>query len=384
MYVIFHSLSCYLDFTSFIKTSFIESLAQADEFELVKSVQEYFIDFIPVSHNHFTLHIPIVMGDQSGSWNSKYLVKCTESLGSVLLALKKAPIIRYDKYSHMASKMAHQLNELVRMESKLFEVGRPQIEPILLILDRRTDLMTPFIQPWTFQAMIHELFGIRNGRVKVNKCLLDSTWTGNVATDEEYVLVAGIDEFFSENQYNNYGELGNNLKSLIDYLQKHHQESTSQMESFSEMRQFMNEYAEYQKLASISSKHSKLCTLMMELIKRLDLFSLSEMEQTIMMANNLTDNLRDQVYRLLEGNHKINQILKRRIITIYALKFRNSSLFNIMDLNHFLKNSLGWTDYDLQLLDFTIRCSVADLGIGMEEMANRTSSTFSSLRLKVS
>jgi len=240
--------------------------------------------------------------------------------------------------------------------------------------------MTPFIQPWTYQAMVNELFGIHNGRVKVNKCLLDPSWTG-IKSDEEYVLVAGTDEFFSENQYNNYGELGNNLKVLIKKKKKYHQESTSQMESFSEMKQFMNEYAEYQKLATVSSKHSKLCTLMMNLIKRLDLFTLSEVEQSMMIANILTDHIQEQVYALL-NNPKINATLKRRIVMLYALKFRNSPLFNIIDFNHFLKK-LNWSDYDLQLVDFVIRCSVADLGVTSEEISSRSNSTFLSQKSKV-
>jgi vacuolar protein sorting-associated protein 45 len=36
---------------------------------------------------------------------------------------------------------------------------------VLLILDRREDPITPLLNQWTYQAMIHEILGINNNRV---------------------------------------------------------------------------------------------------------------------------------------------------------------------------------------------------------------------------
>jgi hypothetical protein len=40
---------------------------------------------------------------------------------------------------------------------------------LLLILDRRNDPVTPLLSQWTYQAMVHELLGISNGRVDLSK-----------------------------------------------------------------------------------------------------------------------------------------------------------------------------------------------------------------------
>lgn len=40
--------------------------------------------------------------------------------------------------------------------------------PLLLILDRRNDPITPLLSQWTYQAMVHELLGIHNGRVNLS------------------------------------------------------------------------------------------------------------------------------------------------------------------------------------------------------------------------
>jgi hypothetical protein len=40
---------------------------------------------------------------------------------------------------------------------------------LLLILDRHNDPVTPLLSQWTYQAMVHELLGISNGRVDLSK-----------------------------------------------------------------------------------------------------------------------------------------------------------------------------------------------------------------------
>lgn len=38
--------------------------------------------------------------------------------------------------------------------------------PLLLIIDRRSDPVTPLLTQWTYQAMLHEEFGLRHGKVQ--------------------------------------------------------------------------------------------------------------------------------------------------------------------------------------------------------------------------
>lgn len=52
-------------------------------------------------------------------------------------------------------------------QAGLFDFRRTETAPLLLILDRRNDPVTPLLTQWTYQAMVHELLGIRNGRVSL-------------------------------------------------------------------------------------------------------------------------------------------------------------------------------------------------------------------------
>ena len=56
----------------------------------------------------------------------------------------------------------------MQMESTLFDFRLTQTPPLLLILDRRNDPVTPLLSQWTYQAMVHELLGIQNGRVDLS------------------------------------------------------------------------------------------------------------------------------------------------------------------------------------------------------------------------
>ena len=56
----------------------------------------------------------------------------------------------------------------ISQEDQLFDFRKADTPPILLILDRRNDPITPLLSQWTYQAMVHELLGINNGRVDLS------------------------------------------------------------------------------------------------------------------------------------------------------------------------------------------------------------------------
>ena len=38
---------------------------------------------------------------------------------------------------------------------------------ILIITERKEDVVTPLLTPWTYEAMLHELFGIYDNKVDI-------------------------------------------------------------------------------------------------------------------------------------------------------------------------------------------------------------------------
>ena len=75
---------------------------------------------------------------------------------------------RYQTGSEICHKLALALNQLTNSEEReLFDFGNRGTEtpPVLLLVDRREDPVTPLLTQWTYQAMVHELLGIRANRV---------------------------------------------------------------------------------------------------------------------------------------------------------------------------------------------------------------------------
>lgn len=110
-------------------------------------------------------------GDSPNSFasSSNVLSRHVEGLTAVLLSLKKKPIVRYEKMSGMAKKLAKEVVYSISSNPDLWEFRTGISQPILMILDRRNDPVTPLLSQWTYQAMVHELIGITNGRVDLSQ-----------------------------------------------------------------------------------------------------------------------------------------------------------------------------------------------------------------------
>ena len=53
------------------------------------------------------------------------------------------------------------------LQGELFSFRRAEVAPLLLLLDRKDDPVTPLLNKWFYQAMVHELIGIDNNRVTI-------------------------------------------------------------------------------------------------------------------------------------------------------------------------------------------------------------------------
>jgi hypothetical protein len=157
------------DFSNIIKKSSLERLAEADDHEVVKSIIEYFADFIVINPELCSLPLTTRLFSSSPeAWTHDSLTRTTEGVLAMLLALKKKPLIRYEKNSLLCKKLATEVRYAMTQEEQLFDFRKLDTPPILLLVDRRDDPVTPLLTQWTYQAMVHELLGIENGRVNLS------------------------------------------------------------------------------------------------------------------------------------------------------------------------------------------------------------------------
>ena len=108
-----HETDVVVDFSNIIKKSSLERLAEADDHEIVKTVQEVFADYLIINPDLFTLNMGAmgtrIWSQTSDQWNPDALTRSTEGILAALLSLKKKPLIRYEKNSAMAKKLASEV-----------------------------------------------------------------------------------------------------------------------------------------------------------------------------------------------------------------------------------------------------------------------------------
>ncbi|KOC65787.1 Vacuolar protein sorting-associated protein 45, partial [Habropoda laboriosa] len=260
-------------------------------------------------------------------WNPVQLHRTVLGIISVLLSLKRCPYIRYQSSSDMAKRLAERVREVLNKESNSFEF-RQDSSPILLVLDRRDDPVTPLLHQWTYQAMVHELLTITNNRVNLSHV------KGISKELQEVVLSAEHDEFFANNLYLNFGEIGQTIKELMDEFQrkaKKHQK----LESIADMKNFVETYPLFKKLSGAVAKHVTLLEDLSSIVGKRNLLKVSELEQELSCQSDHSMQL--QKIRELINSQQVQEMDCVKLVMLYALHYEKHTNNDINGLLNLLK-----------------------------------------------
>ncbi|XP_034942666.1 vacuolar protein sorting-associated protein 45 [Chelonus insularis] len=317
--------SYYIYFSNIIAKAEIKLLADSDEQEVVKEVHEYYADYLAVNPHLFSVGINACA--EGLMWNPEALHRSCEAIISVLLSLKKCPYIRYQGSSDMAKRLAEKIREVLIKESNSFKF-RQESDPLLLILDRRDDPVTPLLNQWTYQAMVHELLTINNNRVDLSHI------KGISKELKEVVLSAEHDEFYAENLYLNFGEIGQTIKELMEEFQKKAKKH-QKVESIADMKNFVEAYPLFKKMSGTVSKHVTVVGELSNLVGTYNLLEVSETEQELCCQNEHSHQLQ-KIKRLL-NNPKVRDVDATRLVMLYALHYEKHTNNEISTLVEMLK-----------------------------------------------
>ncbi|KAK3930692.1 Vacuolar protein sorting-associated protein 45 [Frankliniella fusca] len=318
--------SYYIYFSNITPKADIKTLAEADEQEVVREIQEFYGDYLAMGPHLFSLGIPISY--QGSGWDHDILSRCVQGVTSVLLSLQKNPFIRYQNNSKMAKRLAETIRQVLSKESELFEFRQVGPPPLLLILDRRDDPVTPLLNQWTYQAMVHELLTINNNRVSLGHV------QGISKELKEVVLSAEQDEFYANNLYLNFGEIGQTIKDLMDEFQKR-SKSNRKLESIQDMKNFVEAYPQFKKMSGTVSKHVVVVGELAAMMERHNLLEVSETEQELACQEAHSQHL--QHVRRLLANEKVRHEDAAKLVMLYALRYENHSNNDTSGLIELLK-----------------------------------------------
>lgn len=288
---------------------YLNRLAYADAQHLVKDVLEIFCDFCVVNSdayfiesnynpfaNTFFSHPAEMENAVKTELNS---MRIAEGITSVMAAFQCVPFIRFDTQSQSASNVATDLTDMLRNDPELFQY--PAKDTVLLILDRSTDPLTPLITPWTYQAMLHEHFGVGFNVIQLPAELqsedrLEGRRNGTnerVASsssgkDQEVVVSSKDDALFADNMFRQWGEVCVRLKEAVDRCKDVVSFDRSSL-SLEDLQVLVQSVPQNRAMTLTATKHVTLASLMSNIIKRTSLLEVSLLEQEMYTQANATD-----------------------------------------------------------------------------------------------
>uniref|UniRef100_A0A3Q2YPL7 Vacuolar protein sorting-associated protein 45 n=1 Tax=Hippocampus comes TaxID=109280 RepID=A0A3Q2YPL7_HIPCM len=208
-------------------------------------------------------------------------------------------------------------DQIITKEYELFDFRKTEVPPLLLILDRSDDAITPLLNQWTYQAMVHELLGLNNNRIDLSR-------VPGISKDlREVVLSAENDEFYANNLYLNFGEIGTNIKNLMEDFQKKRPKGQQKLESISDMKAFVDNYPQFKKMSGTVSKHVTVVGELSRLVAERRLMEVSEVEQELACQNDHSS-AQQNVRRLLQ-NPRVSELDAVRLVALYALRYERHS-----------------------------------------------------------
>ncbi|WKX92044.1 hypothetical protein Q1695_010236 [Nippostrongylus brasiliensis] len=299
----------YIYFSNIVSKTDLKTLAEADEHETVREVHEFFVDGIALSPPLFSVNLKQIY-DSSFNLTASSFLRIKQALVALLLNQKKKPVIRYQRSSEDCRRLADDLNQVMRREEGLFDNAKR--DTVLLIIDRSEDPVTPLLNQWTYEAMVHELITINNNRVTVD--------------GQSMVLSELHDEFYAKNVSSNFGEIGQNIKVLMNEFQQKSQIHKN-LESISDMKNFVEEYPQFKKISGTVSKHVTLVGELSKIVANQNLLEISEVEQSIVAEGDHSRCL--ERIRTLINHPKTSKLNALRLVLLYALRFEghpNNSL----------------------------------------------------------
>ena len=327
--------SYHLYFTNRVEDIRLQDLAEGDTKELVACVHEVYGDFLPLEAHHISTPTPrphLALAPMAWDYgaSSDMINRLTDGLSSLMLCLRRRFQIRFQRGSERAQRLAQSLHHLSSMEQReLFDFGQRSYyssssttegQPLLLIIDRRDDPVTPLLSQWTYQAMIHEILGSRDNRVSLRHV------AGLRPELAEAVLSSLQDKFFATHMYSNFGDVGMAIKSLVD-SQIVSSNSAAAMtkkvdfESLDDMASFVENLPEMTHQQGITAKHVALMTELSHAVERRALMRVSGLEQDIACAATPAPVAHyDQVNECINAA-VITASDKARLLALYGLRY---------------------------------------------------------------
>jgi hypothetical protein len=221
----------HINFVSKLPRELMEEFAKLvvseNALDVVASLHDQYLDFCCLEQRLFTLNCTNSYiqhnGPHSDADVERFMTQTAQGLFSVVATLSVVPIIRCPR-GGAPEMVARKLNQMIvehptlmlSLSARKKQSGSTpssgsnissSIRPLLVILDRNDDLVTPIQQTSTYQALIDDVLQHKANRVEftVQEKNDDGSLKQKV-TSKKYDLDADTDPFYSKHKFNTFPE----------------------------------------------------------------------------------------------------------------------------------------------------------------------------------
>lgn len=330
-------------FSNILPGGFLEALADKDPFQRIKSVHEYYADYFSVAPSLFHFNADSANAIKAIQENTQFSSKASwsydrdfQGLLSVMLSLKRRPDIRYMAGSDLCKRLGMDLVHTMNEEQDLFTFNHAAAgdgPTLLLLLDRKDDVVTPLLSQWTYQAMVHELLGITMNRIhlsskhapkvdpsKITKAGPKSPEEKSADALRDVVLSSEQDAFFHDSMFVNFGELGIRVKRLVADFQQA-TKTQIKLESIDDMQRFVDNYPQFALQSGTVSRHVSVMGEISKVVNARKLLVVSAVEQELVCGTEHNEGY-EKLLKLCE-DPTIMFLDKLRATMLYALRYDN-------------------------------------------------------------
>ena len=314
----------HLFFSNVLSRDMLVKLARADSRELVRQVLEYYADYMAINEDFYQLGAEksLSLSKASRSLDSSVYERNVQGILSALLSFKRCPSqIRYQVTSDLAQRIASSVS-MVTGDRQIFDFPR-QEGPMLLILDRRDDPITPLLTQWTYQAMVHELLGLHDNRVNL-KHLETKTEKKGEPKDPNVtnaVLSCTQDKFFAKHRYSNFGDLGAAVNELLADYQKLTKSNEKKLSSIEDMKKVMENMPEFRAKSINVSKHVAILSELARMVDKNQLLIISSLEQEIACSYDHSTHKRELLDII--ANKDVKDADKLRLAALFIIRYES-------------------------------------------------------------
>ncbi|OHT03766.1 hypothetical protein TRFO_06615 [Tritrichomonas foetus] len=355
--------SYFLYFTNSIPNNFIEELAESDRHCLIIEMKEVFVDFSALGSIYFSFGLSNLDSMiNATNYEVKNLIygRITDSLYSVLCSLNFKPYIRYDACSNHAKIIADKLNHAI---SHNHDQGSYTEICNVLILDRKSDVMTPLRHFPEFFPLIHDLLRIENNFVNISNAEKTLKKSQNTC----YELNEMNDPLLPRHRFSNISELGEELSVYINKIKngkttkqndnKTSTPNTEETDSINAILQYLETFDvldDEKEKSEYNKKFQILNVIINQISPALKLTDFIRKESSMLKLkseNEDYDAVIDAIYSIDNDNQR-NHVL--RLATIFSLLYNHTATgANHVELIKKALTQHGFTqgDFNFTLID---------------------------------